>query len=87
VRRVAQFSKAQQQVKHQLHENRGSIKDLSCRQMAEALLQPYLEGNHLKKPLNDDQPRKRRQPLILEPQLGDRGGFCSHALSATLHRP
>ena len=61
------------------------IEDLSLRQMAEASLQTRLEQDQLKEPLYDNQPCKRCQPVVLEPQFWNGGGFRSHTFSATLH--
>jgi hypothetical protein len=69
----------------QLHEDRRAIKDLPQSPMSKTFLQLRFESDDLKKLVQDDQPGKRRQALIFEPQLWDGVLFCANAFSATFH--
>ena len=69
----------------QLHADRCSVENLSLQQVVEAFLQSRLEQDKLKESLNDDQPRKGRQPVILELQFRNGGSFFPHVFSAKLH--
>ena len=82
---VAEFTVSQQQVQHQLQEERCSAEHLSGPLMGKTACQPGLQPQGREELLEHHQPRKRRQRLVLEFQSGQGMGFTTDLAATILH--